>query len=107
MSPAAPLTLRAALLVVCLLATAPTPALFAGQDRTGAAAQAEGREPGPSDVTIRATRLDRPLVLDGRLDEATYASVAPVTRFIQQEPRYGSPATERTELWILYDDRTL
>ncbi len=47
------------------------------------------------------------LTVDGKLDEAIYASVAPVTEFIQQEPRAGEPTTERTEVWVLFDEKNL
>jgi hypothetical protein len=56
-------------------------------------------------ITLRATRLDRPLVIDGALDEEVYRQVLPVTDFVQQEPFEGQPATERTEAWLFFDDR--
>ena len=58
-------------------------------------------------VTLRAVRIREPLRLDGRLDESFYQTVAPVSDFIQQDPNEGSPATEKTEAWIFYDDRNL
>jgi hypothetical protein len=58
-------------------------------------------------VTVRAVRVDSPLKIDGRLDEAIYSRVQPITDFIQQEPREGSPATEKTDAWILFDDSSL
>ena len=61
----------------------------------------------PDKVTVRAVRLDAPLKIDGRLDEAVYTSVEPISGFIQQEPREGAPATEKTEAWILFDDENL
>jgi hypothetical protein len=61
----------------------------------------------PDDVTVRAVRLDAALALDGRLDDAVYGRVAPITDFIQQEPQEGRPATEKTEAWILFDDDNL
>ena len=33
--------------------------------------------------------------------------LAAAGEFIQQEPSEGAPATERTETWILFDDRDL
>ncbi len=53
---------------------------------------------------LRAVRIDRPLALDGRLDDAVYAEVPGIGGFIQQVPRQGEPATEPTEAWILFDD---
>ena len=55
-------------------------------------------------ATVRAVRLTAPLVLDGRLDEAAYTRVLPMSDFIQQEPQEGSPATERTDVWMFFDD---
>lgn len=80
-----------------------------------AAAAAPQRGAGPTlvertandKVTVRAVRVDRPLRIDGRLDEEVYASVDPISDFIQQEPREGAPATEKTDAWILFDDAHL
>ena len=55
-------------------------------------------------VVVRATRLRQPLRIDGRLDEAIYSQVPPVSDFIQTVPAEGQPATERTEAWITFDD---
>src|SRR5690242_16036894 len=57
----------------------------------------------PDRTTVRATRLAIPLRVDGKLDEAVYASVPPTTDFIQQEPHEGAAATERTEMWVFFD----
>ncbi len=56
-------------------------------------------------VTMRAIRLGQPLTLDGLLDEPVYENVPPVNGFIQQEPNEGAPATEDTDLWVLFDDK--
>ena len=58
-------------------------------------------------ATVRAVLLDRPLQVDGELDEAIYDTVPPVSGFIQQLPDEGEPATERTEAWIFYDARNV
>ena len=55
-------------------------------------------------VTMRPTRLEAPLVLDGQLDEDIYRRVSPVGNFIQQEPNEGQLATEQTEVWVWFDD---
>ena len=55
-------------------------------------------------VTVRAQRLATPLRIDGRLDEAVYTSVPPMSNFIQAEPAEGSPANEKTEVWVFFDD---
>jgi hypothetical protein len=54
-------------------------------------------------ATIRAVRLTSPIRLDGRLDEEIYTLVPPISDFIQTEPRAGEPATQRTDVWVLFD----
>ena len=56
---------------------------------------------------LRAVRIDRPLTLDGRLDEEAYAAVPGIGGFIQQVPREGEPATELTDVWIFFDDENI
>ena len=58
-------------------------------------------------TTVRATRLTQEIRLDGRLDEAVYRTVQPITGFIQQIPDEGAPASERTEVWLLFDENSL
>ncbi len=58
-------------------------------------------------ITLRSTRTPTPLVLDGALDEAFYQAIPSFGDFIQQEPNEGVPSTERTEVWVLYDDDNL
>ena len=45
--------------------------------------------------------------LDGRLDDAVWASAVPATNFIQIDPANGRPATEPTEVRIVFDSDTL
>ncbi|MDO8794289.1 MAG: DUF5916 domain-containing protein [Vicinamibacterales bacterium] len=58
-------------------------------------------------LTVRATRLERPLRIDGTLDESIYEEVTGLTGFVQVEPNAGQVATERTELWLAYDERNV
>ena len=55
-------------------------------------------------ITVRATRLDEALRIDGRLDEAVYARVPAISDFIQTLPKEGELATEKTDAWVMYDD---
>ena len=54
-------------------------------------------------TTARAIRITSPLRVDGRLDDPVYEEVPPMTGFIQTEPNDGEPATEKTEVWVLFD----
>ena len=58
-------------------------------------------------ATVRAVRLMTPLRVDGRLDEAVYSTVLPISDFIQTDPNEGAPATEKTEVWVLFDDANI
>jgi hypothetical protein len=57
--------------------------------------------------TIRAIRLTQPLRLDGRLDEEVYETVEPIGGFLQLEPLEGQPASEKTDIWITFDDNNV
>ena len=58
-------------------------------------------------ATVRAFRVSEPIRLDGRLDEAEYRDVQPITGFYQSLPEAGAPATERTEAWIMFDEENV
>ncbi len=53
-----------------------------------------------------AVRVDETIRLDGRLDEAVWRGSSE-SGFIQAEPREGQPATEETEVWVVYDESNL
>jgi len=55
---------------------------------------------------ITAIRIDKPLEIDGILDESLYDSRA-YEVLMQHEPNNGLPATEDTEFWIGYDDNAI
>src|SRR5690349_1879497 len=88
--------LGAWLLAGCVTLLFP-PDVHAGQIQT------ISREPSGS-TTVRAVRVQVPLKIDGALDEPLYANVAPISDFIQQEPHEGEPATEKTEMWVAFDN---
>ena len=45
--------------------------------------------------------------IDGRLTDEAWALAPAQGSFIQREPHYGEPSTEKTEFRVLYDDKTL
>ncbi|MCA1585221.1 MAG: carbohydrate binding family 9 domain-containing protein, partial [Acidobacteria bacterium] len=57
--------------------------------------------------TIRAIKLAEPLRLDGRLDERVYGEEPPFGGFVQVVPDYGAPASERSEVWVMFDATTI
>ncbi|TVP55146.1 MAG: hypothetical protein EA351_11390 [Gemmatimonadales bacterium] len=63
--------------------------------------------PDSRDRTVRATRVEGPIQIDGRLDEPDWQRAEPTSGFTQREPLEGQPALEDTEVRILYDDENL
>jgi hypothetical protein len=54
-----------------------------------------------------AVRTSLPIRVDGVLDDDAWADVPPITAFTQLVPEEGAPATERTEIRIVFDDDAL
>ena len=62
---------------------------------------------GPIKSKVHAARASAEITLDGQLAEAVWAAAPPVSGFIQREPNEGAPASESTEVRVLYDDDAL
>lgn len=56
---------------------------------------------------INAYRVTNPPVIDGILDEAIWTNTQAAKDFIQHDPLEGEPASEATEVSVLYDDEAL
>ena len=83
---------------VFLLAILPPDCSGGSQPRISALVSipdAEGR-------LAEAVRVDHAPKLDGTLDDPLWQSAKPITDFRQKEPFEGQPATEKTEVRILY-----
>jgi len=65
-----------------------------------ATAQVAGDE-----ATLRVARVVSIITVDGHLDEPDWFTSDSITDFRQQEPEEGLPATERTVLRVLRDDK--
>ncbi|MBI3194488.1 MAG: carbohydrate binding family 9 domain-containing protein [Ignavibacteriae bacterium] len=53
-----------------------------------------------------ALRLTNSIILDGKLDEPEWHR-AGITNFIQKDPNQGQASSEKTEVWVAYDDAAL
>ena len=71
------------------------------------AAPAAAQQTVPDPPQAAATRTSQPIRIDGSLDDAAWAAATPITEFRQLDPQEGQPATERTEVRVLYDDQAL
>ena len=85
----------------------PATALLLTMVAAGAMAQEAPRPALPPAVEVRALRTPHPPVIDGHLNEEAWATATPVSGFTQRDPDEGKPATEDTELRILYDDSAI
>jgi hypothetical protein len=56
-------------------------------------------------ATVRAIKLSAPLKVDGVLDEDVYKREQPFGGLVQAAPNYGAPSTEKSEIWVMYDDK--
>ena len=56
--------------------------------------------------TIEAVRTNEPMSIDGRFLEAVWQREG-FSDFTQREPDEGKPPTQKTELWVAYDDDAL
>ena len=57
--------------------------------------------------SVRAVRIEQEPVLDGVLDESVWQEASPIGQFRQRNPQEGSPATEQTEVRILYSNNAI
>ena len=56
---------------------------------------------------VIATYTESEISLDGRLNERAWETALPATGFTQKDPSEGEPATEWTEVRVLYDAKNL
>ena len=65
------------------------------------------QEPGANTRVVIATYTESPISIDGSLTESAWATAQPATGFTQKDPSQGDPATEWTEVRVLYDDENI
>ena len=70
-------------------------------------ASANGGSGGVMPATATATEVTEGPSIDGRLDEAVWQQAPVMTGFTQREPSDGQPASERTEVRVIFDDAAL
>ena len=61
----------------------------------------------PAQAPLRASRVESPPVIDGRLTEPAWDLAQKAENFRQRQPEEGRPATERTEVRVLYDNSAI
>jgi len=82
--------------------------LFALADSIALVSGAAGQTTSVTEIPrIRAMRAMEPIKVDGRLDEPAWAKAEAATDFRMESPREGAPASERTEVRVLFDDKNI
>ena len=61
------------------------------------------RASGNTSRAVYAVRVDMGPKMDGRLDDAAWQNAQPIEGFVQRDPGYWVPGTERTTARIIYD----
>ena len=56
---------------------------------------------------VTAAYTESVITIDGSLTESVWATAQPATDFVQKDPSEGEPATEWTEVRVLYDDKNI
>jgi len=95
------------LLVSSAVAAQPAPGVAGAASPGVRAADSVLTRDASGHVTLRAVRLTGAIDVDGQLDEPAYRDVPSISDFIQVEPQQGPPATQKTEVWILFDDEAI
>lgn len=54
--------------------------------------------------SLRAQWATAPITIDGKLDEPVWRTGTPATGFVQRTPQNGSPASQKSEVRIAYDE---
>jgi hypothetical protein len=75
-----------------------------------AAGQAPAQEPlpdGAREKSVRIVRTSAPPVIDGKLDEAAWQLAAQVEDLHEIQPTEYAPASERTIVYLLYDENAI
>ena len=77
----------------------------------GAVAAAQGTKTGPAASarpSVTALRVEQAPALDGEvLADPVWQAAVPATGFVQEQPEEGLPASERTEVRLVYTADTL
>jgi hypothetical protein len=97
--------LRFSIAVALVWATAVS---SAGQDSAPQTGAAEGMRPQVTAApALKAVRISESVAIDGVLSEEAWEEAEPTTRFLQRDPQEGAPASEQTEVRVLFDNQRI
>ncbi len=73
----------------------------------GQSIEQDSPDDNPYSVNIHRLGPDDSFTLDGKMEEAFWNDVTPIRNFSQRDPVEGGQPTERTEVYLAYDDNYL
>ena len=101
------LKILVAILFLAVFSHAQTPIPFTRTEKSYGAPTHTQSQDTSSTRRIGAMRTSEPIKIDGHLDEISWLQAEPANNFLQQRPNEGSPASEKTEVRVLFDGTNL
>jgi len=89
-------------LILVLLFTLPLSLAAAAKADKKAGQDKKAWEP----KVVQAVRTEEPIAIDAALSEKAWQT-QPHNGFTQNDPKDGDPASEKTDIWVAYDDKAL
>jgi hypothetical protein len=102
-----PLVAAFSITLLAILTPARQPATTDNTRQSTAAMPAQESQKSPEARRIQALRVTDAIKIDGLLDEGAWSLAQPATDFLQEQPNEGAPASEKTEVRFLFDDKNL
>jgi hypothetical protein len=73
----------------------------------GAGSDAINYETARYERKLEPVKIEEAIIIDGVLNEESWTQAPVATHFIQNEPKPGEPASEQTEVRVLYDNENI
>src|SRR5437870_1311035 len=93
--------------LLAIVAQAQQPSSTDGIQQSTPASRTQSPSQSTGSRRIQAVRISDAIKIDGLLDESPWSLAQPATDFRQERPIEGAPATERTEVRVLFDDKNI
>jgi len=101
------LILGLSLTIVCLVVEAQQPLTTEVPQQASPAQSTPSRDDRARSRRIQVLRITEEIKIDGVLNEPSWSLNDPATDFLQEQPNEGTPASEKTEVRLLFDDKNL
>src|SRR5437660_2692286 len=93
--------------LLAIVAQAQQPSSTDGIQQSTPASRTQSPSQSTGSRRIQAVRISDAIKIDGLLNESPWSLAQPATDFRQERPIEGAPATERTEVRVLFDDKNI